>query len=178
MLFRSFDLIVGELVAEPAALLLVEVEGEAHTAINTTLADLAQPPYSPVLGQGVCDLRQACGVGDGGKAVSFLGKADAGLARLTRDIFVAIQDDLGGKRRMTADLDGQMSPIRIDNVKRVVVDIRHGFLSLDVVLGADIPHRCLRPSDQNQKQALRDLDRKSTRLNSSHLKLSRMPSSA
>jgi hypothetical protein len=33
------------LVAEPAALLLVEVEGEAHTGINPTLADLAQPPY-------------------------------------------------------------------------------------------------------------------------------------
>ena len=58
---------------------------------------------------------------------------------------------------MTADLDGQMSPIRIDYVKRVVVDIRHGLLSLDVVLGADIPHRCLRSSDQDQKQALRDL---------------------
>ena len=50
-----------------------------------------------------------------------------------------------------------MSPIRIDKVKRVVVDIRHRFLSLDVVLGADIPHRCLRPSDQDQKQAVRDL---------------------
>src|SRR5215471_8038079 len=152
-----FDLIVGVLVAEPAALLLVEVEGEAHTGINPTLADLAQPPYSPVVGQGVCDLRQACGVGDRGKTVSFLGKGDAELARLTGNIFVAIQDDLGGKGRMTTDLDGQMSPIRIDYVKRVVVDIRHGLLSLDVVLCADIPHRRLRPSDQDQKQALRDL---------------------
>ena len=100
------------------------LKGEAHTGINPTLADLAQPPYSPLVGQGVCDLRQACGVRDRGKAVSFLGKADAGLARLTGDVFVAIQDDLGGKGRMTADLDGQMSPIRIDNVKRVVVDIQ------------------------------------------------------
>src|SRR5712664_3079230 len=37
-----FDLIVGILVTEPAALLLVEVEGEAHTGVNPTLADLAQ----------------------------------------------------------------------------------------------------------------------------------------
>src|SRR5690242_13376604 len=42
-----FDLIVGVLITEPAALLLVEVEGEAHTAVNPTLADLAQSPYSP-----------------------------------------------------------------------------------------------------------------------------------
>src|SRR5262252_4954323 len=149
--------IVGVLVAEPAALLLVVVKGEAHTGINPTLADLAQPPYSPLVGQGVCDLGQACGVRDSSKAVSVLGKGDAGLARLTGNIFVAIQDDLGGKGRMTTDLDGQMSPIRIDYVKRVVVDIRHGLLSLDVVLCADIPHRRLRPSDQDQKQALRDL---------------------
>src|SRR5215469_17912619 len=78
-----FDLIVGVLVTEPAALLLVKIEGEAHTGINPTLADLAQSPYSPVLGQGVCDLRQACGVGDKSKAISFLGEGDAGLVRLT-----------------------------------------------------------------------------------------------
>ena len=40
-----FDLIVGILITEPAALLLVEVEGEAHTGVNPTLADLAQSPY-------------------------------------------------------------------------------------------------------------------------------------
>ncbi len=57
-----FDLIVGVLIPEPAALLLVEVEREAYTGVNPTLADLAQSPYSPVLGQGVCDLRQTCGV--------------------------------------------------------------------------------------------------------------------
>ena len=84
-----FDLIVRVLVAEPAALLLVKVEGEAHTGINPTLADSAQPPYSLEPRQGVCDFRQTCGVGDRGKAASFLGKGDAGLARLTGDIFVA-----------------------------------------------------------------------------------------
>jgi hypothetical protein len=52
-----FDLIAGVLLAEPAALLLVEVEREAQAAINPTLADLAQSSYSARLGQGVCDLR-------------------------------------------------------------------------------------------------------------------------
>ena len=45
-----FDLIAGVLIAKPAALLLVEVEGKAQTGVDPTLADLAQSPYSPVLG--------------------------------------------------------------------------------------------------------------------------------
>jgi hypothetical protein len=56
-----FDLIVGVLVTEAAALLLVEVEREAYTVVDPTLADLAQSPDSPGLGQGVCDLGQTCG---------------------------------------------------------------------------------------------------------------------
>src|SRR3954454_11105054 len=85
-----FDLIVGVLITEPAALLLVEVEGEAHTAVNPTLADLAQSPYSPLFGQGLCDLRQACGVGDSSKAVSLLGEGDARLARPAGNILMAV----------------------------------------------------------------------------------------
>src|ERR1700756_1671748 len=75
-----FDLIVGVLVTKPAPLLLVEVEGEADTGVDPTLADPAQSPYSPMLGQGVCDLRQARGVGDACKAVSFFGDDDTRLA--------------------------------------------------------------------------------------------------
>ena len=58
---------------------------------------------------------------------------------------------------MPADLDGQMAPVRVEDVKRVVVHIGHRLLSFDVVLCADIPHRRLRPTDQDQKQALGDL---------------------
>src|ERR1700741_3308689 len=149
-----FDLIVGILITEPAALLLVEVEGEARTRVNPTLADLAQSPYSPWFGQGLCDLRQACGVRDSSKAVSFLGEGNARFARLAGNIFMAIQDDLSGERRMAADLDGQMAPVRIEDMKRVVVDVGHRLFSLDVVFRADIPHRRLRPTDQDQKQTL------------------------
>ena len=35
--------------------------------------------------------------------------------------------------------------------------IGHRLLSFDWVLGADIPHRCLCPADEDQKQALGDL---------------------
>src|ERR1700757_2735192 len=124
-----FDLIVGILITEPAALLLVEVEGEARTGVNPTLADLAQSPYSPWFGQGLCDLRQACGVRDSSKAVSLLGEGNARFARLAGNIFMAIQDDLSGERRMAADLDGQMAPVRIEDMKRVVVDVGHRLFS-------------------------------------------------
>ena len=154
-----FDLVVGVLVTEAAALLLVIVEGEADTAVNPTLADLAQPPYSPRFGQGVCDLRQACGVRDIGKAVSLFGEEDAGPARPAGDVFVAVQHHLGRERGMAADLDGQMAPVGIEDVKRVVVDIRDRFLSFDVVVGADSPHWGWRPSNQNQEQPLRDFRR-------------------
>src|SRR5467141_4059222 len=129
-----FDLIVGVLIMEPATLLLVEVEGEAHTAVNPTLADLAQSPYSPLFGQGLCDLRQACGVRDSSKAVSLLGEGHSRLACLASNILMAVQDHLSGERRMAADLDGQMAPVRVEDVKRVVVHIRHRLLSFDVVL--------------------------------------------
>src|SRR5690242_5349039 len=152
----EFDLIVRVLITEPAALLLVEVEREAHTGVNPTLTDLAQSPYSPVFGQGLCDLRQTCGVRDSSKAVSVLGEGDARLARLAGNVLMAVQDHLGGEGRMPADLDGQMAPVRVEDVKRVVVHIGHRFLSFDVVFCADIPHRRLRPTDQNQKQALGD----------------------
>src|ERR1700736_3345551 len=106
-----FDLIVGVLIMEPAALLLVEVEGEAHTGVNPTLADLAQSPYSPLFGQGLCDLRQAGGVRDSSKTVSLLGEGDSRLACLAGDVLMAVQDHLGRKGRMTADLDGEMAPL-------------------------------------------------------------------
>src|SRR5215469_170048 len=79
-----FDLIAGVVVREPAVLLLVIVEGEAHTAVNPTLGDLAQPLYSPGFGQGGCDLRQSCRVRDSDKAISLLGEENARFARLAR----------------------------------------------------------------------------------------------
>jgi hypothetical protein len=55
------------------------------------------------------------------------------------------------------DLDGEMAPVRIKDMKRVVVHVGHRLLSLDVVIGADVPHRCLRSTDQDKKQTLEDL---------------------
>src|SRR5436853_3663791 len=108
--------------------------------MNPTLAGLIQPPYSPLLGQGVCDLRQARGVRDMSKTISFFCKVNPGFARPTGHVFVTVQDHLGGERRMSADLDGDMSPLGIEDMKRVVVYI--GVLTFQVVVDAHIPYRC------------------------------------
>src|ERR1700694_3399576 len=116
---------------KPALLLLVQVERETQAGgINPTLAGLTQPPYSPLLGQGVCDLCQASGVRDMSKTVSFLCKADAGLARLASHVLMTIQHHLGGERRMAADLDGDVAPVGIEDMERVMIDVGHRFLSL------------------------------------------------
>src|SRR6201997_754733 len=66
-------LIDGEPVAESTAVLLVEVEPETQArGIDPPLADLAQPPYSRILRQGICDPGQACRVGDAGETVADL----------------------------------------------------------------------------------------------------------
>src|ERR1700692_2542901 len=148
-------LIVGEVIAEAAAFLLLEVECEAQAAaINPPLADLAQSPYSPLLGQGRCDLGEAGRVGDGGETVAFLGKSDADFTRLAGDVFMAIQDRLGGEWWMPADLDGDMPPVPVENMKRVMIDVR--LLLLEVIIRPNVPHRCLGSTDQDQKQTFGD----------------------
>ena len=76
------ELIDGEPVAESAAVLLVEIQPEAQArGVDPALADLAQPPYSRMLRQGICDPGQARGVGDRGEAVADLGECYPRRAR-------------------------------------------------------------------------------------------------
>src|SRR6266542_5874552 len=63
-------------VAEAAAALLLKVEPEAQArGVDPPVDDLAQAPYRPGLGQGVCDLSQAFGFIDAGEAVALLREA-------------------------------------------------------------------------------------------------------
>jgi len=111
-------LIVRVLVVKPAALLLLRVERETQAGgINPTLADLAQPPYNPLSGQGVCDLCQACGVRDIRKTVSFFCKADPSFAGLAGHVLMTVQDHLGRERRMPTDFNGDVTPVGIQNMK-------------------------------------------------------------
>ena len=70
---------------------------------------------------------------------------------------MTVQDHLGGERRMPADLNGDVAPLGIEDMKRVMIDVGHGLLALDVMVGADVPHRRLGAAHQNQKQPLGDL---------------------
>jgi hypothetical protein len=64
---------------------------------------------------------------------------------------MAVQDHLGGEGRMAADLDRQVAPVAIENVKGIVVDVRGRRLSFDVVVGADGPNHGRCPTDRDQK---------------------------
>ena len=58
---------------------------------------------------------------------------------------------------MAADLNGDVAPIGIQDVKGVVVHVGHRGLALEVMVGADVPHRGPSAADQNQKQPAGDL---------------------
>jgi hypothetical protein len=57
------------------------------------------------------------------EAVPVFGEGDCCLTRLTGDVLMAIQDYLRWERRMATDFNGDMAPVRIQNVKGVVINI-------------------------------------------------------
>jgi len=151
------DLIDRVGVAEAAAVLLVQVEPEAQArTVDPAVDDLAQPPYRPGLGQGVCDLSQALGFIDPGEAVALLGEVDAGRLRGGRDVLGAVEDDLRPERRMPAHLDRHVPEGRVHDVERVVVDELPGLVQVADHSGpgaADLPHGGRRTSYQDQEHA-------------------------
>jgi len=57
---------------KPAVLLFLQIQRKTEAGtVDPALADLTQTPYSPGIGQGVCDLRQVCGLINNGETVSF-----------------------------------------------------------------------------------------------------------
>ena len=46
---------------------------------------------------------------------------------------MTVQDYLCGEWRMTADLDRDVAPLGIEDLKRIVIYVGHGLLSLDVM---------------------------------------------
>lgn len=152
-----FFLVDRVVVVQTGLFLLGQIQSKAQASrVNPTLTYLAQAPYDVWRTQGVCDLRQSCGVGDLGETIAFLGKLDAFLSGLTSHVLMSIQDDLCAERRMTAHLDGDMSPIGVENVERVVVHIRvlSGKVDYFAALGTlHIPNRRWRASNQDQKYA-------------------------
>ena len=95
------------------------------------MADLAQPPYSRILRQGICDPSQARRVGDRGEAVADLAECYPRRCGLPGHVLVAVEDDLRAERRMPRHLDRDMPPLGIDDVKRIVVDVFASPLDVD-----------------------------------------------
>jgi hypothetical protein len=56
-----------------------------------------------------------------GKAVGLLGEAEPGLARLTSDVLMTVEHYLGRERRVTANLNSDVAPLGIEDVKGIVV---------------------------------------------------------
>ena len=70
------------MVMKGAPFLLLQIQSKTKTGrINPPLTKLPQPPCNLVVRQGICDLRQLGGVGDGSKAMVLLGEAAAGFWR-------------------------------------------------------------------------------------------------
>jgi hypothetical protein len=117
------DLVDRVVIDKAALLLLVDVQPEAQArGVDPPVDDLAQAPYRPRSGQGVCDLSEALGLADPSEAVALLGEAEGGFLPGAGDVLVAVEDHLSAERRVAADLDRHVPPRGVHDVKRVVVD--------------------------------------------------------
>jgi hypothetical protein len=124
-------------VTESTFLLLPTLQSEAQTSINPTLTGPNQAPYRARGSHGVCDSGQACGVRDLCKTVTLFGERNPAFLGLTSHVFMTVEDHLSIKGRMRAELDSQMPPLWVHDMKRILIDIRG--LGLDVgdpLLGA------------------------------------------
>ena len=85
------------------------------------------------------------------KTVALLGEADPRLAGLTGHVLMTVPDRLGGERRMSADLDGDVPPLGVEGMKRVVVHI--GLLAFQVMMAPTSHTGALGAAHQNEKTA-------------------------
>src|ERR1019366_10748154 len=99
----------------------VQAEAQAGS-VDPPVADLAQPPYSRVPRQGICDPGQALRIRDASKTVALLGEPDPRRPGRGRDVLVAVEDALRGKQRGPGKLDRHMAPPRGHDAGRGVVD--------------------------------------------------------
>jgi hypothetical protein len=91
------------------------------------------------------------------KTVAFFSKANSCFVRLASHVLVPVEHHLRGKGRITADLDRDVAPFGIEDMKGVVVYVGHGLFVLEMVRWADIPDGGLGTADEDEKQALGDL---------------------
>jgi hypothetical protein len=153
------ELVAGIAVAELRARLLVEVQGEAQaTRVDPTVTDLGQSPYRVLLTQGLCELIQGLERSPH-EAVALLLDGDGVRVGLAVDPFVPVEHELHPERWVPADLDRDVAPLLVDQVKVVVVDVGPGLLAGQVrrpgLALRHLPHQGRRLRDQDEKEALK-----------------------
>jgi len=111
-------------VPESTFLLLPTLQSEAQTRVNPTLTGSNQAPSRARSSHGICDPGQACDVRDLGKTIVFLGKGDLALAGLTSYILMPIENNLSRKRGMGTEFDGQVAPLRVQDMEGIMIDVR------------------------------------------------------
>jgi len=70
---------------------------------------------------------------------------------------VTVQKDLSRERWMPADLDGDVPPFWIEDMKGVVIHVRDWLSSFEMMIRAGVPHGGLRTADQDEKHPSRNL---------------------
>jgi hypothetical protein len=119
-----FGLIDRVGVGEAGPLLVGQVQAEAQArGVDPPVDDLAQPPCSRIVRQGVCDLGQAGRIRGSSKTVALLGETDALALRGDRYVLVPVQDHLRAERCMPGHLDDQVPPLAVHDVEAVVIHV-------------------------------------------------------
>ena len=133
------------------------LQGKTQAArVYPTLADIGQSPYRAGSSHGVCDGGQCWSVGNSSKAVVFFSKWNFALSRLTFNVFMTIENNHCIERRMGTEADNNMPPHRINNMKRINIDMRPvlllpnlGYMTVGTLY---LHYRCRRSIHQNAEQ--------------------------
>jgi hypothetical protein len=116
-------LVNGIGITKSTFLLLPTLQSETQARVNPTLTGSNQAPYRARSSHGICDPGQACGVGDLSKAIIFFGKRNLALPCLRCHILVSVKDNLSRKRGMGTEFDHEVSPLRVQDMERIMVDV-------------------------------------------------------
>lgn len=111
--------------------------------IATRMSDQTNQPFTPQFLQFIRT----------GKEITFFCKRNIFFSCLSSYVFMAVEHNLSIEGRMWTQFDSYMSPVIIDNVKRIMIDVWLRLFLADinttVAVMSHIPHRTGSPSNQD-----------------------------
>src|SRR5262249_52034559 len=118
-----FQLVAEISVVKARTFLLLVIERKAQTGrIDPAIHHLRQARQAPGAVQLLSQPIKASQVGAAHKTVALLNPGDGLFLSLTLYPFMPIERNLQAKGRMAAHFNGEVSPLRVDNMKMVMVD--------------------------------------------------------